>query len=495
MASPIVQDVLGCFHSAYTNDADFIVSCMFANCGVYNLVYCMSELETYDRNKASFAKIHNSYTWKDLDVVSDVLRCSFLYNTTNDAYSMICIMDDRSLSEQLKSFKVCLVELLRQNATFLSYCDMEGCGLFKFCNAGNAINTEIYIQHSKEVQKAFRTVFKKYSKVIPRCVMDLLDTVICWANVHKHTEGYMLQKCDPYRLFPCCPRYNEDVFHVALADLVYCKIDTLPATVSQLYKHAVPFYVLNELQWLITMHGEKSEEDPSVNVFYNNDAINGLTTLRAFVYDEGDNLMPMINDIFMTPFWKQAFFTLEDTNLLELYSPIHMGEVAMDVLKHVQETYLKNHKLMVFADLLGCGIYNALSKAHQVQPTVLDPLITQCKENMDFVKTHFIRHNEFLFIVDNAMKPLADALKRVERYCRYSCRLFDADDAPNYLDLIFGDVFDKDGTPTTCAICLDTSMEKRDTWFALPCNHVFHIQCLNDMCAFSDTCPCCRCKM
>jgi hypothetical protein len=305
----------------------------------------------------------------------------------------------------------------------------------------------------------------------------------------------MLQQCEPYKMYPCCPRYNENTFHVALADLVYCKIDSLPSTVSQLFKHAIPFYVLNELQWLITMHGEKYEQEPSLNVFYNKDAINGLITLKAFVYDEEHNLMPMINDIFMTPFWKQALFTLEDTNLLELYSPTYMGEVAIDVFKQVQELYLKNHKLMVFADLLSCGIYNALSKDHQLHPFVLAPLITQCKENMDFVKTHFIRHSELLCIVDNVLKPLADSLKRVERYWRYLCKLFDVGDVPNYLDLIFGDVFDKDGSPTTCAICIDTTQDIRDTWFAFPCKHVFHIECLNEMCSFSDKCPYCRCEI
>jgi sulfur relay (sulfurtransferase) DsrF/TusC family protein len=492
MVSPIVRDVLETFSHAYTNDTEYIVSCMLANSGVYNLVYKISPIEIYNRNKYSFAKIHNSYIWNDLGIISDVLRKSFLYNSTINAYSMICIMDDTALSVQLKTFKASLVEVVKKHAVFLSYCDMEGSELFTFCNANQAIPKDIYTVHCKEVKKDFQSIFKRFSKFLPKCVMDILDVILFWVDVRHHTDGYMVEPCDMYKAFPCPPRYNENIFHTAMADLVYCKVDTLSSTIYKLYKHAIPFYVLNQLEQLFTLHGEKLDEHPPLKVFYNKEAMDGLITLKAFVHEDTNNLMPMMKNIFVTPFWKQAFDTLEDTHLLELYTPAFMGTAILNAFKDIQETYLKNHKIMVLGDILSCGIFSALSKSHQLDPCLIEPLITKCTHSVKAAKSQVLQNVEILNIVEHALKPLMDALKRVRRYWLYCCKLFDIEDAPNYLDLIFGDVFDMDGTPSTCAICLDTSQERKDTWFALTCKHVFHIECINNMCAFSANCPCCR---
>lgn len=495
MVSPIVRDVLETFHNAYESDAEYIVSSMFANAGVYSLVYRMAELNTYNSYKHAFSKILNSYVWSELGVVSDVLQKSFLYTSINNAGGMICIMEDKALSAQLKAFKTCLVVLFQKHAAFLSYCDMEEAGLFIFCNGDQSMPIEQYELQRKQIEKEFDGLFKRYSRIVPRCVMDLLDTMMYWISVRKRKDKQMIEPCDIFKMFPCCPRYEEYSFHAALADLVYCKIDTLPTTIAKLYKHAIPFYVLNELQWLITMHGERREDQPLLKGFYSNEAMDGLITLKTFVDSESNSLVPIIKDLFTTPFWKEVFYTVENKHLLEEYTPAFMGGITVDILKQVQYTYAKNNRLLVLSDMLGCGVFDALSKKYQLRPIIIEPLVIHCEETLHSLQNHFTQYNELLNIIYHAMQPLKDALKRVRRYWMYCIKLFDMEETQNYLDLIFGDVFDGDGTPTTCAICLDTSQDKRETWFPLPCKHVFHTQCLEDMCAFSDRCPCCRCEI
>ena len=164
----------------------------------------------------------------------------------------------------------------------------------------------------------------------------------------------------------------------------------------------------------------------------------------------------------------------------------------IDIIKHVQDVYTRNTRMFVISELISCGILDLLSKEHQIPPASIETLMVQCENNINYVRSYFIHHTDICFIVDHAFRPLQDALKRMQRYWRYCCSLFDTCEETNYLDLIFGQVYDSDGTPTTCSICLDTAHEKEDGWFPLPCKHVFHMDCINTLCEFSDKCPLCR---
>ncbi len=489
----LVTEVSDVFERSYVKHADFLVSCMFANLGIYSIVENMSRDEDtelyYDR---CLYEINASYIWDNMFELSTMLKQSVLYTVTSTATPHIFGIDDRKLSKGLINFKQDICAFMGEYATFLANCELEATEFYAVVNASFAPFTAgEYETLNKQATTKLRKIFNTHKNKVPKVVMYVLDDIQHLIDV-RHIKGdYVCSPAD-FTIFPQFPRYSKQAFHAEILKFTESDVTNIVAPLVKIYRQMVPIYVLSNMQWLLTIHGEKGESMTSVGDKLNQEAIDGVKVFAQFLGSQA--LSPLKKELQNMPILRSVSELVENNIFFDSYSFDQIGWLPLRVFKIAHDFHQQHIKLLVLSDILFCGMYDAVSLKHQTNVDFVSKLIMSCEQELPIMYEELGRSKVMNNIIHTFIDNIHTALKRVKRYERYLRYVTDTEELPKYIDIIFGDVCDSDGSPCTCAICLDDSKEKKDTWFQLPCKHLFHFDCVTGLIDLGQQprCPLCR---
>ena len=488
----LVNDVVGVFAKNYAYQSDFIVSCMFANLGIYNIVKNNPRnVQSYEVHEASLCEILSSHIWQYIDGISPLLKRSSLHDIVHAATPYIYIMDDSKLSKSLINFKNDVCSFIKKHATFLAYCDVEATDFYTIVNGLYALSNEVYDTHNHTASMDLKKLFLKYKHNIPKVALFILDDFQDILNIRKTSHGCLSFPTD-FSQLPQFPKYNKQAFHNELLKFTHCDLQHIMKPLTRIYRQLVPFYVLSKMTWIFTIHGEKTMEMTSIAEQMNTEVIDGIRIFQSFI--SSNAVSPMKKELQNTTMLGSAFEIIDDNFLFDNYSFEPIGWFALHNFRAAHDFYQNNIKLIVLSDLIHTGFYNAVSENFQLDINTLEKAVANFEHDIGSLCKELSHHHSLKSFKHSVLNNLEIVLKRVQRYLKYLKNVSDTNELPQYIDMIFGDVCDNDGLPCTCAICLDDAVEKHDCWFQFPCNHMFHLECVNTLVYSSRTakCPLCR---
>lgn len=489
----LVNDVVGVFEECYDKHAEFIVSCMLANLGVYNIVENnIAETPNFTLYEQMFCDIYTSHIWYELPILSTLLRRSTLHTIITSAKPYIYIMDDKKLSKAMLIFKKDIIVFMKRYAQLLAYSDVEGTEFFTLVNASHAYPQDKYDSNSNEASKQIRRLYFTHKNKVPRVMMLILDDMQDTLNVRHLTQCSLCCLTD-FTVFPQPPKYTKDRFNKNVLKFAHSTVKEMFNPLTKIYQQLIPFYALSCFEPLVSVFGEKDSDNVSIGEQLNTDVIDGVRVLKSFWYTP--SVSQIKKHLQNMPIIERSFDIIDNHEIFEKYSFEPFGSLALHIFKLINDFYQKNVKLMVMSDILCSGIYDAVSQEHQVDVEFVAKLTATCEHDLEMLYDELNCHSMLDSITRYMTDHIEVALKRVKRYERYLRFIEDREQPHDYIDLIFGDVYDKDGSPHMCAICLDDAQEKKDGWFMLPCKHKFHIDCVDILlysCGEVAKCPLCR---
>lgn len=489
----LVTEVMNVFERSYVKHADFLVSCMLSNLGVYSIVKSMSKDENvlpYYEN--CLYEINTSYIWENLFDLSAMLRQSVLYTVTTTATPHIFTIDDRKLSKGLIQFKKDVCAFMGKYAKFLANCELEGTEFYTVVNAAfSPFDASQYMALNKQATNEIKQIFHTYKNKIPKVVMYVLDDIQHLVDV-RHIKGKSVCTPTDFTMFPQFPRFVKQNFHEEILKFTVSNITDIISPLVKIYRQLIQFHVLSQFQWLLIINGEKGESMSSVADKMNQETIDGVRVFTRFLGSHA--LSPLKKELQNMPMLMSVSDLVENDIFFDNYSFDQIGWLVLHVFKNVHDFHQRHIKLFVLSDILSCGLYDAVSKEYQSDVDFVSKLVISCDQELPILYEELEQYK----VMNNIMHTIGDnintALKRVKRYERYLRNISDTEELPKYIDMIFGDVWDNDGSPCTCAICLDDAKDKKDTWFELPCKHLFHVDCVTDLVERGQQprCPLCR---
>lgn len=489
----LVNDVVSVIEDCYGTHADVMVSCMLANLGVYNIVKNnpadMHDLNVYEE---TFCDIYTSHIWNNLSLLSPMLRRTMVHTTLTSAKPYIYIMDDRKLSKALLNFKQDITAFMKRHAKLIAYSDVEGTEFFTLVNASYAYSQGEYENNCNQAANEIRRIYFNHKNKIPKVMMFVLDDLQDVINIRHITQGCLCRPTD-FTNFPQLPKYDKDSFNDDILMFAHCTVREMLNPLIKIYRQLIPFYALSHLQPLIYIHGEKDRDAISIGEKLNKNAVDGIRVLKGFL--QSPAVSPIRKHLQNMPIFDETFDIIDSHALFDNYSFEPFGSLALHIFKLMNDFYQKNVRLMVMSDLLCSGIYDAVSREHQLDVELVAKLTATCEYDLEMLYDEVTCHSNLDGITGGLIDHIKIALKRVKRYERYMRFIEDSEQPDNYIDLIFGDVRDEDGLPQMCAICLDDAQEKKDGWLMLPCNHKFHMECVDNLlcsCREIAKCPLCR---
>lgn len=488
--SLLVNDITSVFESGYKMHANFIVSCMFANLGLYSIAE-NSSLQIDSVYEQSSIDIYTSHVWYNLPVISSALKYSMLHTTVCKATPYTYIMDDKKLSKGLLNFKEDVAALMKKHATFLAYCDAERSELFGLVNGIYAYDKNMFDKCLTQTTKDIKTIYFRYKGKVPKVVMYILDDIQELVDIRSFTHGNLSHPTD-FSWFPTLPKFKKERFHESILKFTHGNLHQLMKPLKHIYRHCVPFYVLSHMQELFTIHGEKHKDMDSIADKLNINAIESIRIFKRFMTTHG--VAAIRKDIQYMPIFANAFDVIDNDTLFDDFSFEPIGSFVLNTFTYINNFLQQNIQIIVLSDLLHCGLFSAVSKQHQLDVEQISNAITSCEYSFERMYDEVNQYSCLNSVTDTIIHHITCALKRVKRYEQYLRFITDTEELPAYIDMIFGNVYDDDGSPTTCAICLDDSTERKDTWFQLPCNHKFHFDCVEHLVCSCDVakCPLCR---
>lgn len=484
--SLLVNEVVEIFECSYGKHSEFLVSCMFANLGIYSIADNVSKEPEYEQ---SLCEIWTSHVWKELRVVSPMLRRSVLYTLITIATPYIFVMDDKKLSKGLLNFKKDIVAFMKRNATLLAYCDIEGTEFFTVVNGLYAYNPDLYHEHCQKAAAEIKRIYLNHKHKVPKATMFVLDDIQDLLFIRQNTKGDLSRPTD-FSTFPQFPKFHKEKFQEDILKYSHGTTRTLVKPLTRIYRQIIPFHVLSYMQPLLTLHGEKSRDTESVGDKMNTDVMHAIKVLKNFLNTH--SVSPLKKEIQNMSVMVNSFDIVDFDILFDSYSFEPIGCFALHAFNTLNEFLQQNLGLIVLADLLYIGVYDAVSKEHQVDVETLSNMIMSCEKDLTLLYDELYPHSSLFTVFQPLFEQIDISLKRVKRYESYTRFINDTEEIPTYINMIFGDLQDKDGSPATCAICLEDASESKDTWFPLACKHHFHVNCINTLML---TCECAKCPL
>lgn len=497
--SKFVYDSLNAFTDGYIDCADVIASGMLYNLGMYDMYRSQAPNDRIVIYTNAVNKIHHSYIWSDLYEVSDKLRYSFLYKTTYEAVQSVIWMCDDPFTSEVKSFKEELVHFLREHAVFLACCDMEQCSAFLYSNGTQAISHDTFVQEYATTSSALRALFKKYDHKVPRIMMSIINVLMSVIDVREKWREELIVAPN-IQLLPKLDKLNESQFNAAMALIPSAGLNTFRSHLELLYTHLVPFHVISTLKWLITMHGHRLDTMPSLLEYVGQDRVN---TAKKFVHlmRGYHNNLCLKGEIVKLPFMTHIARLMDDQYFFEAHTLVYLGDTSITILGNAIKLYLRNVPALVMGDLLFAGFFDALIVEHHPEPQYIATLISKLQTDLEQFE-YSTTSCTIRCISVNATRTLQTCLKKLQRYYKKLLALRkvdnndDLEDASSMISLIFGEVYDDEGNPQVCSVCLDNCHERKDTWWKLPCKHMLHMECVAKLLQTKyTTCPLCRQSM
>ena len=500
--SKIFCDTFNHFAYGYENCADLIVTTMFAKYGIYDIIKTPTKEEDIMRYADMRFHLQLSYIWSDLSEVSNMLRCSYLYTNIHKSLSYLHLFNDDVLNETTKKFKNELIVYIQEYSKFLSYCDIEQCGLFLYTNPEQALEKDKFIILYKNASKALNDIHKKYQGKIPKVLLSSIQhikTMICVRKIYGDT---LIVQPSKYMLLKCLPTFDKTAFVDIIFNFQNCNLENLHLYLETIYSNLCLLHVVSSIDWVVSMQGKIM-------------CHNCFKSIQDFVSIERLEYIKLATDTIEspdTPFLKQeltqlgflrnALKMLKNEDILQHYSLNSIGYNNQFVIGNATRLYLNNIKLITYADLLFIGMYDIIEKQYLPSHETINKIITSAEKDLkafqNTMKTDFIMYSVSIKTTHN----FKQSLKKMKRFYRWlkqgQCDDLDEQkEVQQGIDMIFGDVLDNDGQPTICPICLDSSNERKETWWKLqPCCHMIHLDCYNKLFETEHVnCPLCRIKI
>lgn len=488
--SLILHDCFATFSNGFSDGADILASSFMAKVGVYQVHKELTDDIVADDYLLQIHRIRDSYIWSELHSISSLLRCSVLYKTLHIALHEVYWLNDTSLSKQMINFKNDIAKFIRTHAVFLAYCDMEQSSLFLYTSGFQALGRNTFLTFYDSANNDLYGIAKKYHKVVPKSVMTIIDEIQYLIDVREHHgDDFVII---PMSNLPKFPKFTDTEFKSIISLFPSSNLTTMKTQLEFLYSQMVPLHVLSAVKWMIKIQGEKTESMLSIKSILNKDRVKYI---REFQQETKKMDTCMKKELIKFPFMYRVFRLLDDEVFLEKYSLSFLGESAECIISNSIRLYLRNIPLLVLADLLFAGFYNVVSYEKQPKHQEVQVLIAKFQKDLQLFEAS-LTSRTMKDISVNATRALYIALKKVQRYHRWLCNIDDVDETPKLsdsIDILFGDVSDSEGNPSTCAICLDNAIERKDMWWKLSCNHMFHCACVTNMINLKHTtCPLCR---
>ena len=488
--SLVLHDCFATFSNGFSDGADVLAASFMAKVGVYQVQREVTDDIVTADYLFQIHRIRDAYIWSELHSISSLLRYSVLYKTVHIAFHEVYWMNDTSLSKQMINFKSDIATFIKTHAVFLAYCDMEQSSLFLYTSGFQALSRNTFLTFYDNANNDLYSIAKKYHNVVPKSVMTIINELQNLIDVREHHgDDFVII---PMSNLPKIPKFSDTEFKSIISLFPRSNLTSMKTQLEFLYSQMVPFHVLSAVKWMIKMQGEKTDTMLSLSSLLNKDRIKYI---RQFQQETTKMDTCMKRELTKFPFMYRVFRLLDDEVFLEKYSLSFLGESAECIISNSIRLYLRNIPLLVLADMLFAGFYNVLSYKKQPKHLDVQVLITKFQNDLQLFEAS-LTSKTMKDISVPATRALYIALKKIQRFHRWLCSVDDVDETPNLgtaIDNLFGDVHDSEGNPSTCAICLDNANEKKDMWWKLPCNHMFHCGCITNMIDLKHTtCPLCR---
>lgn len=498
--SKIFYDTFYEFSNGYSDAADLIVTTIFAQCGLYDIVKQTATDDVIMKYADIRFNLQSSYIWSDINVVSDMLRCSYLYKTSHNSLSHLRSINDNALNKFTKQFKEELIEYIRKHSMFLAYCDIEKSGLFLYTNPEQALQKERFLDLYRKALHDLNDVYKRYRGKIPKVILVSITPLRDVIDVREIHEERLIIIPNKKMLSKCLPSFDKDIFNEIMFNFEKCNLVQLHEYLENLYSNVSLLHVIASLDYLILMQGSTNCRNcyTLLQEFMTIERLEYLKFIENTMHSEDSGVMKQ--ELTKLNFLKKAFRILQNNQLLNNYSLDSLGFNSLFIIGSATRLYNNNIKLITYADLLFVGFYDVLENCYLPSHDNIYSIIVSAekdlKEFQNNTSTDFMINN----IAWGTTRTFCQSLKKVKRFHRWlkQIQCDDLDEQQQQgLDLIFGDVNDNDGQPTICPICLDSSIERKDTWWKIqPCSHTIHLDCYNELCKTEHcVCPMCRVKI
>jgi hypothetical protein len=493
--SEILQDTTVVFVRSYTDCADLIVSTLYTKIGLYGVSKMKLNKEEREVNKRMVCEALESYIWADLRQLSTLLKTSFLYTTLSYGQRYTSKMNDACLSRTLKSLKTDLVTFMRTHAFFISYCDIEARELFMFTSGHQAICRKVFMDMHEHTRMDLDTLYTKY-KNVPKSVKGILDDFAYLLDVRFYKDESLHMNIKN-KSFPCIAKYTK----IERSEIDLIKKQIHKGTVQEIfnaltktYTILMPCYVFMDTKWMISMQGALYEGQTPLSAFFTDNVWSNVTDVSDIL--NNINAVHILKEVVQLNFLHTSLDAVNDVMFFKEHSVDALGDYCVCHIKNMMKFLKRNVNAIVLADMLSIGIFDMLGEEWQMDVQDVTNILTQVKNDIIDIYAHFAEYPIMIKLITDTLEPFNMYIKKINRYLKWLITSKECEDMVTQCkltDMLFGDVNDKDGTPMTCSICLDNACERRDGWFELSCNHMFHMECVDQLFASNmTTCPLCR---
>lgn len=506
--SKIYYDCFITFSEGYRNAAELIVTTIFAKYGIYDFVKLIASEDDIIKYTDMRICVQASYVWSELYEVSDMLRCSYLYTHIHKSTLYSNLFNDDILNNITKQFKTDLIVYLQQHSKFFAYCDLESCGLFLYTNPEQALDKDKFVLLYSDASNAINDIYRKYQGKIPKILLSCIQQIRTVIDVREMFGEHLVIQPPKDILLKCLPTFDKKKITDIVFDFQKCSLKDLHLHLETLYSNLCLLHVISSIDWVVLMQGRLT-------------CHSCFKPIQEFVSIERLEYLKLVQDTIVspdTPFMKQelvqltflrkALKLLKNSTLLQNYSLTSIGYNNQFVIGNATRLYLNNINLIIYADLLFIGMYGVIENKWLPSHEQIHEIIVSAEKDLkiyqDLVESDLEKYPMFLPVnlSIRTTHTFKQSLKKMKRFYRWLKRLQyddlkEQEEIQEGIDLIFGDVVDNDGQPTICPICLDSSYERKETWWKLqPCCHMIHLDCYNKLFETEHFhCPMCRKKI
>lgn len=497
--SKLFSNSFNAFSNGYKDAADLIVTTVFAKLGLYDIVKHTANEEDVMHYVDVRFNLRSSYIWSELSVISDMLRYSYLYTITHKSLSYLLLASDKSLNKTVLSFKDELIEYIRKHSMFLAYCDLEKSGLFLYINPRQSLPKELFLVPYNEALEDINRIYNRYNGKLSKVVLSSIHQIRSIIDVREIYGETLIILPHKSILSKCLPSFNKNTFNDIMFNFERCDLSTLHLYLEALYSNLSLLHVIDSLDWLLSMQGRTNciNCHKSVQEFITIERLEYLKFIENTILSHDSGIMKQ--ELTKLNFLRKAFKTLHNEHLLRYYSLDSLGYNSLFIIGNATRLYNNNIKMIAYADILFMGFYDVIESSHLPSHEHIGKIIESAERDLKEFQTH--THTDFMTsnLSIKTTYSFCQSLKKVRRFYRWlqHVQCDDVHEQTQGLDLIFGTVNDSDGQPTICPICLDSSIDRKDTWWKLhPCFHTIHLDCYNELCKTKHcVCPMCRVKI
>jgi hypothetical protein len=394
-----------------------------------------------------------------------------------------------------------MAKFISNHAFFISYCELEKHELFLFTNGIQGLERNTFLHLYENTRQSFDILYQKYRGRICKSIKGMLDDFTYVIDVRIHMDERMCKVVDNKTLSNLTKysKFDKHDLHKIIISFKKGNINEIANAIKKAYTMMIPLYVIMDAQWLISMQGVRKHNNEPLNKYFTDSLFEDVIAIRDTLLDFDG--MHALKEMIQLNFLYTVFQAVNDHKFFAEYSTDLMGNYAHCHLKDMTNLLTRNVDLIILAELLAIGMYDMLGMEWQMKPSEVQGMIERANRDIASVLENYPEYSTMKTLTVEALHQFRIYLKKVERYQRWLSFQTEQDDSlimhsfnfQQLNDMLFGNVRDKEGNSMTCAICLDTADERKDTWFTLSCGHCYHLECVNKLNSSMITvCPLCR---